>query len=314
VPAPRIHSGAPPAAAGSPQRAEADAVEDPVAGELQRGRITSLVPTGRVGVFTAALAIKPPAPPAQVELTLDVVTSPATHRRSLAFFKLARALGMHTVPAVALRRIATGELADLFQGNRELFAVMRALMVLQNDGTVDALLAAPSPGGLDSAWQRLPTREIAVNSSYDVDHWMPWAASPAPLLGESSILLRDFVELLVLDYLSANVLRRTILVDDAGQRLILEDNTTAFPPRVEAEALSLLLARLRQVARFPKTLLHELERFDRPRMEALFTPGEFESWIISPRNVMELEERRVTLLSLLHARITERGAEAVLAL
>jgi hypothetical protein len=320
IPAAPIHSVALPTRAEAPRAeapprgVEAEPVEDPVAIELKRARMLSITPLGRVGVFAAALAVPPPKSQAQVELTLDVTTSPATHRRSLAFYRLARALGMHSVPAVAIRRITAGELTDLLEVNRELLAVMRGLIVLQNDGTVDALLAAPSPGEPEAAWQRPLAREIAVNSSYDVDHWMRWAASPVPFPGESPPLLRDFVELLVLDYLSANVLRRTILVDDVAQRLILADNTTAFPPRAEADALVRLLERLRQVARYPRTLRDELLKFDRRRMEALFMPGQFESWILTPRNLMDLEERRATLLSLLDARITERGAEAVLSL
>jgi hypothetical protein len=295
------------------QRVEADAIEDPVVVALGRARITSLVPIGRVGVFTAVLEGKPGSQ-AQAELTLDLVTAPLSQRRPFALYKLSHALGMHVVPAAAFRRMGAGELTRLLEADPQLFAFMRAVVVIQNDGTVDSLLSARSPGGLDTAWQRPPTREVAVHSSYELDIWTRWAASPEPFIGESPLLLRDFVELLVLDYLSGNVLRRTVLVDAAGQRLILADNGTAFPPRVDAEALDRVLVRLKQVTRFPKTLRERLERLDRDQMEALFLPGGFDTWILSPRNVMELEERRTTLLTLLDARIRERGADAVLRL
>jgi hypothetical protein len=95
---------------------------------------------------------------------------------------------------------------------------------------------------------------------------------------------------------------------------VLDDNATAFPLHVDPRAEARLLKLLRASARFPKHLRAALEAFDRPRAAGLLAPQSFETWLISPRSLVALEERRVSLLSLLDAKIAASGAAAVLSL
>src|SRR4029079_3287526 len=93
---------------------------------------------------------------------------------------------------------------------------------VQNDGTVDALLTGGSP------WTHLHANEVDPRSSFEVRSLERAAASPAPVDGERSTLVRDFVEMLVLDYLAAFALRRAaVVLPDAGA-LVLDDNREAF--------------------------------------------------------------------------------------
>ena len=54
--------------------------------------------------------------------------------------------------------------------------------------------------------------------------------------------------------------------------------------------------------------------FDRSRARAALAPGTFDEWLVSPRALIELDERRAGLLSLIDARVAERGEAAVLSL
>ena len=95
---------------------------------------------------------------------------------------------------------------------------------------------------------------------------------------------------------------------------MLDDNREVFPPHAAALAVEQLLLRLRAVARFPRGLRDALTRFDRERAASALAPGGFDSWLLSPRGLIELDERRASLLSLLEAQVAERGAGAVLCL
>jgi hypothetical protein len=114
--------------------------------------------------------------------------------------------------------------------------------------------------------------------------------------------------MLALDYLSANVLRRTALVDDVHGALLLVDNAEAFPLHVDPGALHRILAMLRGCARFPRGIRDALARLDRAASTAAFAPGDFATWLLSPRSLVGLDERRAGLLTLIEAKIAERRA------
>jgi hypothetical protein len=158
-----------------------------------------------------------------------------------------------------------------------------------------------------------------VNGSFEIEALARAASSPTPLPDEGperARLLRDFIEMLALDYLSANVLRRTAVLDDATGALVLDENGTAFPLHVDPRAEGRLLSQLRGCARFPKSLRVALARLDRATASATLAPGSFEAWLISPRSLVALEERRAGLLSLIEAKIaaSPSGEPAVLSL
>lgn len=323
----QVSGGGPPAQAPSAvavRKQEAAVGEpEPVLRSLLRARIVTLKPTpfaaGGPLAFAAtlegALAFSESASErGSASLVLADSSAPIAYRRPLAFYRLAAALELHIVPAVALRPISAGELGALLQADPRSLALIRGRARVQNDGTIDALLTAPAPTISGSPWTRPRSASIAAHGSAEVRTWERWAASPAPVPGERSALLRDFVELLVLDYLAAVITRRTIVfLPDAGA-LLLDDNRDVFPPHPTTAVVEQLLLRLRAVARFPRGLRDALTRFDRERAASALAPGDFDSWLLSPRGLIELDERRASLLSLLEAQVRERGAGAVLCL
>jgi len=282
--------------------------------EKQEIKAIEVVGWNQPSHFRARLARPEGEGEVDATILLALVEDPLALRGPLAFETLARALQTRVVPAAARRRIGTGELGALLpqaNGVRDYFAAHAAV---QNDGTIDALVLAPSRGDAPEAWTPLAGRDVAVDGSVESIRWARWAASPDKLPDEDASLLRDYVETLALDYLAGNVLRRVVHLDDARSAIHLTDNATAFPGKVDPRALDLLLARLRPVARFPRSLRDALVRLDRPRAEELFKGGPFASWLVPPRTLVDLDERRKSLLTLIEARVAERGEASVLGL
>jgi hypothetical protein len=237
-----------------------------------------------------------------------LLAAPMAYRAPLAFYRLAKALGMDVVPKAVLRAVPLAELGAAEGDARAILGELR----VQNDGTVDVLLATRGAASAGTPWEAPAGTPFDPRVPEETSRWGRWAASAAPAPGEDGALLRSYVEMLVLDYLSANVARGAAL--RSGSAIVLADNASAFPPRVDRPTLDRMLRRLRAVARFPRGLRDALTRFDRGRAVALFNEGGFEGWLLSPRTVVELDERRAALLTLLEARVAERGAAAVLSL
>jgi len=311
APAPSVKA----APSAPPLRAEAPAHMDALARQLAEGRIVALgtlvAARGRgtqPGVFEAQVApvdAHDADSPLRASLSLALADAPIAHRRPLAFYRLAKAIGARVVPTTVLRRVGVGELGALLEQNADLLAFLRAQASVQNDGTVAALLTT-----------RPEQRAVALDprSAPEILAWERWARAPSTAPGERPELTRDLVETLVLDYLAANVMRERVLYDSERGALVLDDNRDAFPLRPEPAALMPILERLRAVARFPKGLRDALARLDRATATSVLGGQDFSSRLLPPRALIDLEERRATLLSLLEAKIADRGMDSVLSL
>jgi hypothetical protein len=242
-------------------------------------------------------------------IALALVADPNAYRRPLAFARLARAMGARVVPRAALRHVSAGDLAAA-AGDAGA-SVVREARVL-NDGTVDVLVTARSTPHAGSAWEDPVGKVIDPTDAREMALWDRWASSPTPAQGEDAGLLRDYVEMIALDYLAADDARRSAVV--TPRAIVLVDNASAFPPHPDARMLDRLLRRLRAAERFPRGFYAALHAFDKARAEATFASGSFETWILTPRARVELDERRAALLTLLSAKIAARGEGAVLSL
>jgi hypothetical protein len=280
---------------------------------LRRASVLHLTPVRgpavRSGLYDASLETREASRVGTAEPAFK--TAPTAYRAPLAFYRLARALGMRVVPVTVVRALSLDQLGAALDREPEAGALLRELRV-QNDGTVDVLLASRASASAGSPWDAERGAALEVREGREVTSWDRWATTLVPAPGEDGALLRDYVEMLVLDYLAANVARRT--ATRSGHALVLTDNGSAFPPHSDGPTLDRMLRRLRAVTRFPRGLRDALAHFDRTRAAATFTGSGFETWLLSPRTLVELDERRAALLTLVEARVAERGAEAVLSL
>lgn len=239
----------------------------------------------------------------RLELALAETSAPKAYARPLAFHALSRALGLAVTAPTALRRFGLAELGDALGSSPDMPELLR-LLAVQNDGTVDGLLVAVPNGA----------RVASAEESVEAIRCLRLASEPDAELGHDAARVRGYVELMVLDYLSGNGLRRAIRVDDAHGVLLAADNAGAFPLWTDPRIAERLLGRLRAVQRFPRGLRDALARLDRRTAQAVFSPGAFETWLLPPRALIELDERRLTLLTFLEARIAARGEDRVLSL
>ncbi len=309
------HVAAPsPAAAPAPPTAAPSALaipprstppSDPVVRALEVAPIVGLTLRGRPGraPLEARLALDPGLPALRIELSLADLAAPLAATRPLAFHALARALGLAVAAPAALRRFGIAEIGRALGGSPDTSELLRRLVV-QNDGTVDGLLVA---------WPEA-ARVVSAESSIEAVRALRIAAAEVADPGEDVRLARAFVELLVVDYLSGNGVRRGVLLDEVRGALAAVDNAGAFPPWTDPAVTVRQLGRLRALRRFPRGLREALARFDRPAALAAFSPGELDTWLLSPRTLVELDERRTALLTLLDARVAALGADRVLSL
>ncbi|XXX76583.1 hypothetical protein WMF30_53935 [Sorangium sp. So ce134] len=318
-PAASAGAASPAASAGAAGDARA-AGDAHVARALQRSPLRAMRITGKLadGRFEAVLAfgagVEAAAPrEVKVKLAPAQKKAPLAFRRPVAFYRLARALGAHVVPAAAARRIGIGELAALIGREPNGRKLLRRFAVM-NDGTVDALVLAPAPGPPGPRWVSSRRRLVRFDDAPELDVWARWARSRSPARGERASILRDYLEVLALDYLAGNGLRKEIVIDVSAGALSLEANASAFPLHVKAHELDRQLERLVDAARFPRALRDALARFGPEEAAAALRPGGIEDELVPPRALVELEERRQALLSLIQAKIADAGEDAVLSL
>lgn len=286
--------------------------------QLRTARISALniVHWSHPGFFHASVERPNSEGSAQVTLALALDQHPMALQKPLAVARLAWAIGLHVVPATIVRQVSTGEIgaAVANANDANMLAYLSAHAAIQNDGTIDALVSAPSCGDASTAWKTISRRDVDFDKAPEPRSWAQAVATLESSPHENKTLLRDYVEVLVLDYLTENGTHRGVLVDDATSTMMVSGLEGAFPSKHFPHIENRLLDALKPVLRFPRGLREALTRFDRARAWEVFMPGTFDTWILSPRTLMLIDERRLSLLTLLEARIGEYGEQAVLSL
>lgn len=269
--------------------------------EPVRTHLARLTPVddGAEGQFSARTVDGRP-----LRVALATRRRPRSYRKPLAAYRIAAALGLHVVPPTAVTDLPIAQLATLLESqSSERRQAITERLVVRNDGTVRALLREPCVG-----------RPLSLSAGQPVEGWAELAASSAPLGGRTARSVTGYVQLVVLDFLTGNVLRRTVAYDEQSGRLCADDHDGAFPGYLGADGQELLLRRLRRIQRFPAGLDERLAQLDRAAVTGRLQPGRFTDWLVAPRPLLDLMERRTTLRTLLHARVQQHGASAVLPL
>jgi hypothetical protein len=231
-------------------------------------------------------------------------SDPVGHRTSLAFYKLAAALGSRLVPRTEARAIALSDFVQWVAADRAGLAPVRDRLRILNDGTLTALVVDAVPEG----------RVIDWNSSNEVHAFRAWVEGRANVPERGRILAAAYLEAIVLDYLAGNLDRRTAMMGPGDPPLYLLENATAFPDHPDHGGLDIRLEQLKQVTRFPRGFYARLRAFDRAAAEVALHEGPFASWLVSARPLVLMMERRRAVLSLVEARAAEIGEDNALSL
>jgi hypothetical protein len=217
--------------------------------------------------------------------------SPRPIERALAAARVAQALGLDRVTAVEGLLVPVATLGSLLAEQPNERDPLHQQLMIGNDGAVRALVERPCGG-----------RPLDVGSHPLVGQWAKLAAQRAPLTETERRAIETYLQMVVLDFLTANLGRRSLYYDEPAAVGCLEDHRAAFPGYVVPKAMDLLLDRLRPIRHFPKGLARALDELDRAAAESLLRAGPFASWLVTPRDVTDLLERRATLRTLLYAR------------
>ena len=290
-----------PAATGvAPQAGSAATSAGPAPRASAPAAITALSPLTslRPGPFMATTADGE-----RFVVTLATKGNPRPYRRPLAFYRLAQTLGYDQVPRTELRRLPTGKVSQLLPSAPEVRQYLAGRATVTNDGTIAALLV-----------QHVPGKQAQLVDDQRLARWAELASSADPIPAAERGYVRDYVAVLVLDYLAGNVERRSVIIAERGGRLAAADNRTAFPGYVSPESLDIPLGRLEQVIRFPKDLKRVLADLDRETVTRQLIRGRFEDRLLGPRQLTDLMERRATVMTLLESRLLQYGDPTVLSL
>jgi hypothetical protein len=228
-----------------------------------------------------------------VLLLLATQEDPQRYRSSVALFRLSGALGLRVVPRTEARSFTLRELLDGAEDDRA-----RRWLTAE---------VAVQPGGVvDGAVVELPeaTQNKATRWSNEEQQWTRLVESAGELTPQEQVLAEDWVSVLVLDYLSGAILRRSVEQDEAG-RLWLVDNRETFLERPEAHAVAQLLGRLKRCRRWPAGLREALRRLDAGELDRRMRAGEYERWLVHQRALREVGVRRRALATWLEASVAQ---------
>ncbi len=272
----------------------------------------------REGIFHASIEAPGLPADARAEVRVSLVDAPITYRRRLAFHRLAAALRAHVVPACVERRMTLGEIGERLERQPLAIDFVREQVSAQNDGTVSTLWMALAPEASGSPWSPPSGAPLDPYGDGEPARWTRWIEASSREADEVPTLARDWLEMFALDYLAATSHRRSVFVVRDGEGrgraigLVLFDNVNAFSPARSRTASSALLKRLTLAERFPRALRAGLIALTPARAAELFAPGDFDTWLLPPRALVELEERRAALISLIEAKISGRDEATVL--
>jgi hypothetical protein len=236
-----------------------------------------------------------------VEARFAMRADPVLYKPRLAFYRVATALGSSLVPRTEMYQVRLGEVVRALAHDPHGLQLLRSGVTVHNDGTVTLLVTEPISGG----------HVVDITAGDDATAWRSWAEGREAAPPDRQKLMLAYVETLVLDFVTANVGRRLVTLDAAKSTLYLTENGGAFNERADPRGLDVILTQLKRVNRFPKRLIDRLRTFDRAEADRVLRDGPFTNWLVATRPLSEMMERRRAIVSLVDARLAERGDSAV---
>lgn len=225
----------------------------------------------------------------------------------VAAYRIARALGLDSVPPVAVRSVPRSELVSrldpAYEGDWD-----RMLVRL--------VFAGGAVRGSLSYWvpNLLRTSEF---EGAGMDVWSAWLAAHGAVPEGSEALARDLSDMVVFDLVIGNADRASgdnmRTVETSARRLVIRDHNLAFAARPDGEALDRMLSMLRRVQRFRRGLVLRLAALDAETVRRI-TRDEEVGPLLEEAQIAALLSRRDTALSWIGSLVEEHGEEAVLGL
>jgi hypothetical protein len=225
----------------------------------------------------------------------------------VAAYRIARELGLDSVPPVAVRSVPRSEfvsrLDPTYAGDWD-----RVLSRL--------VFAGGAVRGSLSYWVPNLLRTTALEGE-GMDVWTGWLAVDGAAPAGSEALARDLSDMVVFDLLIGNGDRASgdnmRTVETSTTRLVIRDHNLAFAARPGDEPLDRMLGMLRRAQRFRGELVRRLAALDAETVRRI-TRDEEVGPLLEEAQIAALLSRRDTALSWIGAVIEAHGEAAVLGL
>lgn len=215
----------------------------------------------------------------------------------VAAYRVARELGLDSVPPAVLRSVERGQLRRRL-GDGELpdelvitQGVSRGAFIYWVPGLVRSDLDTPE----------------------GIERWSRWLRQGSTIPEEERVVARDLSNMLVFDYLIGNRDRLSggNLRPAEGGRIIIRDHNLAFPATLGESGHERLLEALTRTQRFSRTMVERLVLLSDDVLRAAMA-DENPASLLDNRQLAGLMERRATILSYVGAMIEAFGEEEVL--
>jgi hypothetical protein len=236
----------------------------------------------------------------EVLLLFGSVWDPRRALPQVATYRLARALDLDVVPATTLRSFPLKVLLDAAE-SEGLGRRVGEEVAVRPDGEVEAAITE-SPGA---------TVVRGARWSLEQALWARLAESPEPIPPEHLAAVRGYMTLRAMDYLTANVFRKSVEQRGTGP-LVLVDNRDGFLEHPEILAVDRSLADIKRFSRFPRGLARALDGLGERKLDEVLQSGDFDGWLVHRRARRELLVRARMLASLVRVRREARGEAALL--
>lgn len=272
---------------------------------LRQAQPTQLKPVGTTSVvFRMEL-------PGEIDAAFKPRTKrhPDGYRAEVAAYRIGHALGMDNVAPVVPHQLPLERVRALLAPDAaQRWAELSAELVVGPEKLVHGAAIYWVP----------EMREIGIDTSQGVAHWRRWLAQARgdpPSRDKSKQIASQVSTLILFDTLIGNWDRfsgANAQGDRTGRHLFVRDHNVAFydpPPQQER-----MLARLKQVERFSRSVVSRLKALDEPALrKALAHPADPAGFMaLTESQIAGVLDRRSTLLSYVAAIIDRYGEANVL--
>lgn len=222
----------------------------------------------------------------------------------VAAFRVARELGLDSVPPAVLRRVDRGQLRRRLDPGADGATL--------DDIASELVFTGPAVRGAFIYW--VPgLQRTDLDTAAGIARWSEWLRQGGVIPDGQRPIARDISNALVFDYVVGNRDRwsggNLSLVD--GGRVVLRDHNLAFPYALGEGVHRRMLESLMRGQRFSRRTIGRLIAMDEEALRAAVADHDPES-VLDERQVAHVMERRATVLSYVGALIEAHGEDAVL--
>jgi hypothetical protein len=276
--------------------------QDALLAQLRQAALLDFKPVGSTStVFRVGLAA-----------SIDMAFKSQTRERprgpvaEVAAYRVARCLGLDSVPPATLRRVPVEQLRDgLVPDARAGWPEIEQHLRVDAQGSV-----------LGAAIYWVPAlHDVGIDTGMGIRQWSEWLTLGGQIPAEARMLMAQLSTMLLFDYLIANWDRFSggnAKGDAAARVLYLRDHDSAFAPAIQPAVQRRVLDRMLRAERFSRSFYRALRALTQAELEGCLAGESTTEPLLSRAQLDALFDRRETVVSHVASLIELHGADRVL--